>query len=81
VGFKPFKGSTIMKLFLPDASLRSPTAVQGTSDMRDENVFSALVLQSGGAGNQTLFTNPRGQAIPSLRGARGHSQPASGDVH
>jgi len=58
-----------MKLFLPDASLRSPTAVQGTSDMRDENVFSALVLQTGGAGNQTLFTNPRGQAIPSLRGA------------
>ena len=58
-----------MKLFLPDASLRSPTAVQGSSDMRDENVYSALVLQSGGAGNQTLFTNPRGQAIPSLRGA------------
>lgn len=58
-----------MKLFLPDASLRSPTAVQGKSDMRDENVFSALCLQSGGAGNQTLFGNPRGQQIPGLRGA------------
>lgn len=58
-----------MKLLLPDASLRSPTAVPGRSDIRDENIYSALVLQHGGAGQQQLFTVPRGQAIPRLAGA------------
>jgi len=58
-----------MQLLLPDASLRSPTAVPGRSDIRDENIYSAIVLQHGGAGQQQLFTVPRGQAIPRLAGA------------
>lgn len=58
-----------MDLLLPDASLRSPTAVPGRSDIRDENIYSAIVLQHGGAGQQQLFTVPRGQAIPRLAGA------------
>ncbi len=58
-----------MQLLLPDASLRSPTAVPGRSDIRDENIYSALVLQHGGAGQQQMFTVPRGQAIPRLAGS------------
>lgn len=58
-----------MQVLLPDSSQRSPTAVRGKSDMRDDNVYSAIVLQSGGAGVQSIFTNPRGQAIPRLAGA------------
>lgn len=57
------------KLLLPDARFRSPTAVEGKSDMRDENVYSALVVCHGGAGQQKLFTVPQGQAIPRLAGA------------
>ena len=37
--------------------------------MRDENVFSALVVQHGGAGQQKVFTVPQGQAIPRLAGS------------
>lgn len=58
-----------MKLLLPDASLRSPTAVPNKSDMRDENVLSAGVLQSGANGTLSMFTVPRGQPIPRLAGA------------
>jgi hypothetical protein len=57
-----------MQVLLPDSSQRSPTAVRGKSDMRDDNVYSAITLQHGGQGQQSLFANPRGQAIPFLRG-------------
>lgn len=57
-----------MQVLLPDSSQRSPTAVRGKSDMRDDNVYSAICLQHGGQGQQSIFTNPRGQPIPFLRG-------------
>lgn len=58
-----------MQVLLPDSSQRSPTAVNGKSDMRDDNVYSAIVLQHGGQGAQSIFTNPRGQTIPRLNGS------------
>ncbi len=58
-----------MKLLLPDATLRSPTAVAGKSDMTDQNVYSALCCQHGGAGQQQMFTVPKGQTIPRLNGS------------
>jgi len=58
-----------MQVLLPDSSQRSPTAVPAKSDMRDDNVYSAIVLQHGGQGAQSIFTNPRGQAIPRLNGS------------
>jgi hypothetical protein len=54
---------------MPSATFRSPTAVEGKSDLRDENVYSAILLQHGGAGQQKIFTVPSGQTIPGLRGA------------
>ena len=57
------------QLYLPDARFRSPTAVDGRADMRDENVYSALCAQHGGAGQQKVFTIPQGQAIPRLAGS------------
>jgi len=54
------------KLLLPDARFRSPTAVDGKADMRDENVYSAVVVAHGGAGQIKVFTVPQGQAIPRL---------------
>lgn len=57
------------KILLPDARFRSPTAVEGKADMRDENIYSALVLGYGAAGQQKVFTVPQGQAIPRLVGA------------
>lgn len=58
-----------MQLYFPDASLRSPTAVPGRSDIRDMHIYSALVAQHGGAGNTTIFGVTRGQPIPRLAGA------------
>ena len=55
-----------MKMLLPDASFRSPTAVPGKSDMRDENIYSAVVVSDGANGQTTVFTVPRGQTIPLL---------------
>lgn len=57
------------QLLLPDARFRSPTAVEGKADMRDENLYSALIVGHGGAGQQKMFTVPQGQAIPRLVGA------------
>lgn len=54
------------KLLLPDARFRSPTAVEGKADMRDENIYSAVVVGHGGAGQIKVFTVPQGQAIPRL---------------
>jgi hypothetical protein len=56
-------------MLLPDPRFRSPTAVDGKSDFRDDNIYSSILLQHGGAGQQKVFTIPQGQAIPALRGA------------
>ena len=55
-----------MKMLFPDGSQRSPTAVPGKSDVRDENVYSAAAMSTTASGNTTVFVNPRGQAIPVL---------------
>lgn len=57
-----------MKMILPAATFRSPTAVEGKSDVRDENVYSALVVQHSGTGQQVVFTVPKGQSIPKMNG-------------
>jgi len=57
------------QLYMPDGRFRSSTAVAGKADVRDENLFSAIVLAHGGQGQQTIFTNPRGQPIPALKGS------------
>lgn len=54
--------------YLP-AGPRSATAVPGTTDKRDENIYSACLLQNTGAGSVSLFTVPKGQQIPFLRGS------------
>lgn len=55
------------RLMLPSA-VRSPTAVPGKSDMRDENVYSSLVVAHGGSTQNKVFTVPQGQAIPQIKG-------------
>lgn len=55
-----------MQMLFPDAKFRSPTAVDGKSDMRDENVYSSVVVTDGGQGNTSAFTVARGQPIPVL---------------
>lgn len=35
--------------------------------IRDENIYSAVVVAHGGAGSGTIFTTPAGAQIPSLR--------------
>jgi len=57
------------ELLLLDARNRSSTAVDDKADMRDENIYSSIVVGFGGAGTQKLFTVPQGQAIPRLVGA------------
>jgi hypothetical protein len=47
---------------------QSATAVAGKGDSRDENVYSALVVQHTGTGQQKCFTVPQGQAIPKMNG-------------
>lgn len=56
-------------LLVPSADFRSPTAVKNKSDMRDENLYAALVVAYGGSGAQTIFSIPKGQAIPALKGS------------
>lgn len=56
------------RTFLPGGP-RSATAASGISDIRDENLYSAVLLQNGGAGPISFFTVPKGQAIPALKGA------------
>lgn len=51
------------------AGMRSATAVSGISDIRDDNLYSAVLLQSGGAGPVSFFTVPKGQQIPALKGS------------
>ncbi len=56
-------------MLLPDSRFRSPTAVSDKSDVRDENIYSALVVQHSGSGSQRVFTVPQGQTIPKLNGS------------
>lgn len=58
-----------MKLVLPAAVGRSPTAVPDTSDVRDDNVYSSGVVAHGAAGQLSLFTVPKGQTIPEIKGS------------
>lgn len=51
---------------MPDNRFRSPTAIEGKSDMRDDSIYSALVIGKGASGQQKLFTVPQGQAIPQM---------------
>lgn len=56
-------------MYFPDGRFRSPTAVPGKADVRDDNLYSAITVAHGGTGQQKIFTNPQGQAIPTLKGA------------
>lgn len=58
-----------MKFFFPDNRGRSATAASDKADLRDENIYSAIVMAHGGSGQQLIFTNPRGQSIPNLAGS------------
>lgn len=57
------------KLLLPDNRFRSSTAVDDKADMRDENLYSSIVVAHGASGQKKMFTVPQGQAIPVLAGA------------
>ncbi len=68
-----------MQALIPKGN-RSVTAIQNADDIQDRDVYSAGVLQHGGSSEMTLFSIPKGQAIPSLRGStilastQGHHQ-------
>jgi hypothetical protein len=53
------------RMVLP-AAFRPSTALPGVSDLRDENVYSSVILSHGGQGTAKCFTVPQGQAIPNL---------------
>lgn len=57
-----------MQVLLPKG-IRSATAAGGYQDVRDDEVYSAGLLQNGGQSEMTLFTVPKGQGIPFLRGS------------
>lgn len=50
-------------------SYRSATALDGESDVRDDLIYSSIIVGHGGASQQKLFTVPQGQAIPRMVGA------------
>jgi len=67
-------------MLLPAATFRSPTAVADKSDVRDDNIYSALVVQHTGTGQAHVFTVPQGQAIPKMNGSSTAStQPHQGN--
>jgi hypothetical protein len=57
-----------MTALLPRGA-RSQTAAPGYDDVRDDEIYSAGLLQHGGQSEISLFTVPKGQAIPYLRGS------------
>lgn len=57
-----------MQALLP-AGRRSATAAAGYDDIRDDEIYSAGLVQYGGQSEMSLFTVPKGQAIPYLRGS------------
>ena len=52
-----------MKVLLPTPKFRSNTAMSGDTDLRDENVFSAVVVANGGTGNTKIFLVYPGDVI------------------
>ena len=56
-------------MLLPAATFRSPTAVADKSDVRSDNLYSAVVVQHTGTGQAKVFTVPQGQAIPKMNGS------------
>lgn len=58
-----------MQVVLPAPVGRSPTAVPGESDVRDDNVYSAGVVSYGGTNQLSMFTVPKGQTIPQIKGS------------
>lgn len=58
-----------MQALLPDPRFRSPTGAAGMSDVRDENVYSAVVVQHSGTGSARCFSVPQGQSIPKMNGS------------
>ncbi len=57
------------KALIPGAKFRSPTALQGQSDIRDDLIYSSIIICHGGGSTQKAFTVPQGQAIPTMAGA------------
>lgn len=57
------------QMLLPDARGRSPTAIDGKSALRDDQVYSSIVAAYGGSGVTKAFTVPQGQNIPQLKGS------------
>ena len=57
-----------MQALLPRGT-RSATAAPGYTDVRDDEVYSSGVLQHAGQSDMSLFTVPKGQSIPYLRGS------------
>jgi hypothetical protein len=55
------------KAVLPKGA-KSPTSLAGKSDIRDEIIYSSLVVAHAGTGQQKLFTVPQGQAILRMAG-------------
>lgn len=49
-------------------SYRSATALDGESDVRDDLIYSSVILGHGGGSQQKMFTVPQGQAIPKMVG-------------
>jgi hypothetical protein len=49
-------------------SFRSATALEGESDVRDDMIYSSLVICHGGSSQQKMFTVPQGQTIPKMAG-------------
>lgn len=47
----------------------SPTSVPGQADPRSQLVYSSIVFQNGGGGTISIFTNPKGQTIPTIGGS------------
>jgi hypothetical protein len=51
------------KVIIPKG-VRSPTAIAGQSDLRDETIYSSVVAGTTLSGEQKVFTVPQGQSIP-----------------
>lgn len=54
------------RMVFPDSKFRSPTAMAGKSDLRDEQVYSSHRFGDAATGQGKVFTVPQGQSIPIL---------------
>ena len=63
---------------LPDARFRPQTAMPDDTDVRDDVVYSALVVANGASGNgggsNKMFATPQGQPIPEMTTATATNQ-------